>query len=159
MDDRWLRQVANLTAAAQVDAVTAKLSELNLGFHGKLTPTIDKNAVTGVDLVGDNVTDITPLAALTSLQALKCTGAGDKRLADLSPLRGLPLKSLECTDCDVADLSPLFGMPLEHLDCRRTRVAKVDIKGLPLVSLDVRGTPVSDLSPLKDLANLLRLAL
>jgi hypothetical protein len=133
-DDAWLMQVAALPAKDQVAAVKAELIRRNPTFDGKLTPTIDKNGVViALEFLTDNVTDISPVKALTGLRTLKCNGSvGKGQLADLTPLKGLQLTSLVCGDSKVADLTPL--------------------KDMKLTSLDFGGTQVSDLSPLKDMA-------
>jgi hypothetical protein len=53
-----------MPAEKQVKAVAKKLQELNPGFDGKVTPTIDFLDVTGLAFVTDNVTDISPVRAL-----------------------------------------------------------------------------------------------
>ncbi len=51
---------------------------------------------------------------------------------------------------DIADLSPLQGMPLTSLNFGWTGVSDLtSLKGLKLETLDFNSTPVSDLSPLK----------
>src|SRR5581483_5977865 len=62
--DRWAETVAALTPEQQVEAVAAKLKELNSGFDGKLTPIIDRHRVIGLTFLVDSVTDLTPLRAL-----------------------------------------------------------------------------------------------
>lgn len=42
---------------------------------------------------------------------------------DLSPVRGLPLRNLQCNVTPVSDLSPLKGMPLTVLGCGSTAVS------------------------------------
>ena len=100
-EDTWLKQVAAMPAERQVKAVAARLMELNKGFDGKVTPTIDDNGVvTELKLVTDHVTDISPLRALTRLQILDCHGTQQNwqaqgQLIDLTPLHGLPLTYLD----------------------------------------------------------------
>ena len=109
VDDAWVKQVAALPAEQQVDAVAAKLKELNPGFDGKVKPTIEGGGVVGLEFVTDNVTDISPLRALPELKSLNCRGSADVwngRLADLSPLKGMALTALECGRTRVSDLSP-----------------------------------------------------
>ena len=60
----------------------------------------------------DNVTDLSPLRALTGLQGLNCNAKNGGKLADLSPLRGLSLTGLTFGSTQVRDLTPLKGMPL-----------------------------------------------
>ena len=38
-------------------------------------------------------------------------------MSDLSPLKGMPLTTLNCGGTRVSDLSPLKGMPLKALGC------------------------------------------
>lgn len=48
------------------------------------------------------------------------TGSGHKRsrpVADLAPLKGMPLTFLIVAPSRVSDLSPLLGMPLKELSC------------------------------------------
>jgi Leucine-rich repeat (LRR) protein len=111
---KWMNDVGKLTAERQVEAVAKKLQELNPGFDGTVTPTIEKGVATKLEFVTDSVTDISPVRALAGLKALHVTGSGrgKGKLADLSSLRGMPLSSLELNDTQVSDLSPLSGMNL-----------------------------------------------
>ena len=150
--DAWLKQVAALPADKQVDAVAAKLKERNPGFDGKVTPTIENGMVTGLSFISDAVTDITPVRALSGLKALGCEASNyhKGRLADLSPLKGMPLGHLSCGNTPVSDLSPLKGMPLTDLNCAFTPVSDLSpLKGMKLTQLYCDHTKVSDLSPLK----------
>ncbi len=151
-------QPARKSAAApprdQVDAVARKLVELNPGFDGKVTPTIEGDQVTGLQFNSDKVTDISPVRALTKLQTLKCNGSLENgpqgKLADLSPLRGMSLWWLECYGTKVSDLSPLQGMPLTFLHLNWTQVSDLSpLKEMPLKGLYLDHTPVTDISPLK----------
>ena len=85
--------MAVLPAKEQVKAVADQLQERNLGFDGKVTPTIDKNGVvTELVLLTDKVTDIAPLRALPGLRSLHAKASDHVRLTgaltDLWPLRG-----------------------------------------------------------------------
>jgi Leucine-rich repeat (LRR) protein len=153
VDEAWVEQVAALPAAEQVQAVAAKLKELNPGFDGTVNSRIIENAVTELRFCTDNVTDISPVRALTKLRLLSCRGSagGRGRLSDLSPLKGMKLTCLNCGCNSVADLSPLEGMPLEELILWNTRVARLEAlqKNTTLIWLECNGTGVSDLSPLQ----------
>ena len=67
--------------------------------------------------------DITPLAALKHLKKLSFAGTQpqsevDKpRVEDLTPLKDMKLESLNMAWCKVKDLSLLKGMPLKVIDC------------------------------------------
>jgi serine/threonine protein kinase/Leucine-rich repeat (LRR) protein len=151
IDGAWLKHVATLPAEDQVRAVTAKLQALNPKYDGIMGSAMEAGAVTSLTLCTDNVTDISPLRALTSLAILKLEGSGPGkgRLADLSPLRGLKLAVLAIDLTAVSDLSPLKGMPLTTLNCQTTKVSDLSpLSGMKLTSLDLFSTPVRDLSPL-----------
>jgi hypothetical protein len=177
--EEWLRRVAVLREPAeQVKAVVARLQQLNPGFDGKVTHTEQDGIVTRLEFQTDQVTNLAPLRALTCLQSLNCTGSerGKGQLADLSPLRGLPLTELVCARNQVSDLSPLEGMKLYHLDvsfCPRARnlaplrgmpladltlyccpgvVDLTPLEGMKLSRLDLGGTDVADLKPLHGMA-------
>jgi hypothetical protein len=154
VDDAWLKAVAALPAKKQVEAVAVKLKELNPGFDGKVTPTIEHGEVVGLELLTDDVTDIRPLRALPASKSLACGGSAERkgRLSDLTPLKDMKLTSLYCYHTQVSDLSPLKDMKLTTLFCSWTRVADLSpLKGLPLAHLGIDYAPVTDLSVLKDM--------
>jgi len=178
--EEWVKQVSALPAEQQVEAVSKKLVELNPGFDGKLTngdgqgsPAIEGGVVTILNLVTDQVTDISPVRALPGLTQLYCSGSslgqgrlvslsplqglslavlhcGNSPMNDLSALRGLPLVELSLHGTSVSDLSPLRGMKLIQLNCANAR--QIDdlspLQGMPLNHLVLQATSVSDLSPL-----------
>jgi eukaryotic-like serine/threonine-protein kinase len=145
----WLKEVAALPPGQQAKAVAARLKERNPGFDGNVFCKIEDGVVTGLELHGKAVTDLSPLRALPGLRWFNCGGT---RVADLSPLKDTPLTELYCRDTRVSDLSPLRGMRLKHLDCGGTAVADLSpLKDTPLTTLFCSDTQVSDLSPLKNL--------
>lgn len=158
----WAKEVAALPAEQQVEAVRKKLMELNPGFDGKVTPTIDGGMVTGFMLLTDNVTDISPVRAFSGIKSLSCGGTGgggvgialengvfSGKLSDLSPLKGMSLTSLTILGTQVSDLTPLKGMPLTMLRTDWTQVSDLSpLRGMPLRSLHIAGLQVSDLSQL-----------
>ncbi len=171
---RWLEEVAALPAAGQVGAVAARLKELNIKFDGKLRHKIEGGVVTCLGFPTDEVTDISPVGALTGLRSLDFSVTlGKGRLSDLTPLAGMPLSELNCsgtavsdlsplkgmrltalycTGTAVSDLSPLAGMRLAALYCARTRVSDLSpLRGMRLTGLDCSGTAVTDLSPLEEM--------
>lgn len=153
--ERWERSVAQLPAEQQVEALVQRLKELNPAFDGTVTPVIVNGVVKQLSFLTDNVTDISPVRVLQKLDALDCRGTPERggKLANLSPLRGLPLSVLHIEDNPVSDLSPLRGMPLRELGVFRTRVEDLTpLRGMSLKSLGVGGTAVADLSPLRGMA-------
>jgi hypothetical protein len=151
----WGRAVAALPAAKQVEAVAARLKKLNPGFDGKVVPTIENGAVTGLAFETEHVRDISPVRACTKLKSIDCCGGRRDYhirglLVDLSPLRGLPLTNVSIITSSVRDLAPLRGMALTYLNIERTRVSDLaPLKGMPLRGLNLYGTPAADLTPLK----------
>jgi serine/threonine protein kinase len=150
--ERWEPLVAAMPADKQLQAVVRRLQELNPGFNGELTHTVENGKVTELRLHTDHVTDLSPLRVLRSLRVLRLPGSpvSKGKLSDLGPLRGLSLNRLEFDHTQVADLEPLRGMPLVLLNCGWTRVADLSpLKGMKLHTLTAQATRVSDLTPLQ----------
>ena len=151
----WVMEVAGLSAAKQVEAVTAKLMELNRGYDGIKTYRVENGVVTEFGFSSMNVVDLSPVRALTGLKKLSCQGlAWNQRgkIPDLAPLQGMALTSLRCANNKITDLSPLKGMDLVELHCANNGLGDLSpLRGMKLTSLEVTGNPVSDLSHLKDL--------
>jgi serine/threonine protein kinase len=173
IDPDWLQKVARLPANDQVAAVTARLKELNPGFEGPVTPTIEEGVVVGLFVPTPKITNVAPVRALPGLRELKCYAPsgplgqlsdltplaglplkvlwvrGNDKLSNLKPLEGMPLVELNCQGTIVADLTPLHKCPLESLHIAGTRVRSLDaLKGLPLKKLYCHDSVISDLSPL-----------
>ena len=141
---------ADASGEEQLKQIMAKLKQLNPKFDGQETHLISSGQVIELQLSSSGVTDISPLGELTSLKQLVCKGyPHTKTLANLSPLRSLPLTELDCCNSQVSDLTPLSGMPLETLRCTGTRVGDLSpLKNVPLKWLDISQNAISDLSPL-----------
>jgi serine/threonine protein kinase/Leucine-rich repeat (LRR) protein len=148
----WERVVAGLSAAEQVKAFAARMKELNPNFDGAVVPTIENGVVRELAFNTDDVTDLSPVRGLSRLRALKCSGFGDRNspLTDLSPLSGLPLRTLILAKGELFDLSPLRGMPLTEFSCYGTRVTDLSpLQGMKLRVLNCDSLHVSDFTPLK----------
>lgn len=140
VDQKWIDATRLLPAPEQLERVRAKLVELNPGFNGKLNEFREGDSITRLAISTDCVDNIAPLAALTSLYHLSFDGGpGQGKLADLTPLKGLPLKTFFCTHNRVANLGPLQDMPL--------RIVRI------------HSCPVADLRPLAGKSQLEHLAL
>jgi len=150
--DPFLKEVAALPPEQQVVRVMAKLKELNPNFDGKETHKIENGAVTELALSTIGVADITPLKALPQLKRLTLASASASQkgsLADLSPLKGLPLTWLYCQNNPIGDLSPLRDMPLTVLSLGLTQVTELSpLAGVKLAVLSINDTAVTELSPL-----------
>src|SRR6516165_1255277 len=149
------------SADQQIEAVRQQLRALNPGFDGQVRFNVVDGVVTDCAFSSAEVTDLSPLRDLRGLRKLECPGVSFKepsRLADLRPLRGLPLTRLAVHCTEVADLSPLEGMPLKELECWKSSVKDLSpLRGAPLTSLDIAWTPIEDLTPLLTDTDLTRL--
>jgi hypothetical protein len=144
----------NVAAQRQVEAVARRLRKLNPRMNSRVEPTsIGDGVVLGLGFNTDQASDLSPLRWLPWLESLSCSGSPGRQgmVNDLSPLRGLPLKALNCANTNVADLSPLKGMNLKHLNCENTLVSDLaPLRGMALESLSVAQCGrVTDLSPLR----------
>lgn len=175
LDPAWVKRVQTLPPEEQVKEVAAELKRRNPKFDGKVGQHIEQGAVVRFTVNADNLTDLSPVRALTRLSVLSCSGTATAKgiLADLSPLRGMSLTELHCAHTPVRDLSPLRGMKLVAMDFQRSAVEDLSplvgmplerlafqyvpvrdlshLKGMPLQMLDCSKTRVTDLSPLKGL--------
>src|SRR5262249_49953046 len=107
----WSDVKAALPADELVEDVLRELQARNPRYNGKLTPMIARDAVIGLNF------DINPTVS---------------DLTDLTPLKGMPLKSLGIMHTGVTDLTPLKGMPLEQLMAWGWRGSDLTpLKGMP----------------------------
>lgn len=76
-------------------------------------------------------------------------------LADLTPLKGLPISALDLHKTAVTDLSPLRGLPLRSLVLCRSKVSDLGpLEGMHLRALKSSHTAINDLSPLRGMTSL-----
>jgi hypothetical protein len=137
-----------LPATARVEEVRRELKERNPRYDGKLTPTIENDAVIGLNFDNDQtVSDLSPLRGMP----LKTLDIKDTRVTDLTPLTGMPLETLMAWRWRGSDLTPLKGMPLKWLNCGGggQKFDLTPLAGLPLDFLCINQTQVSDLGPLE----------
>jgi serine/threonine protein kinase len=150
--ESWERSVSRLPAEEQVEAVARRLQVLNPGFDGKVEPGIVDGRVKSLKVRTDHLRNITPLRALPALISLDLVGTYPMRgkLADLTPLRGLPLERLNLCSSGVVSLEPLRGMKLTILHCGETGIADLSpLKGMKLTFFSAQRTRISDLEPLR----------
>lgn len=112
-------------------------------------------SVQEIDLTGQDVTDLGPLSAMTTLRSLRLTS--NAGVTDLSALDGLPLANLGLSATAVTDLEPLARTTtLQWVGLGDTGVS--DLRPLAasagLIELNVSHASVSDLSPLAGAASL-----
>lgn len=146
-------QIATLKGHQQVDALRAALMNRNPDFDGKLIATIERDIVVALELNAEGVTDIAPLSAFKGLKVLTCPSAAGRpksKLADITPLRGLPLTTLHLSSTSVTDIRPLQDMPLTHLYIDNTPVEDLrPLKGMKLQELNCSYTAVATVAPLR----------
>jgi serine/threonine protein kinase/Leucine-rich repeat (LRR) protein len=95
--------------------------------------------------------DVYDLSALEGLPIAYLSLAHTKAL-DITPLKRMPLISLDLTDTPVRNLEPLAGLPLTVLRLANTRVVDLSsLATLPLEELDLTDTAVADLNALERL--------
>lgn len=74
-------------------------------------------------------------------------------IADLSVLKGLPVRSLTLDECEIKDLSPLRDMKITKLNLQSPTLNNLrSLKGAPLTDLVLSSPKIEDLSPLKGMA-------
>ncbi|MBD3242719.1 MAG: protein kinase, partial [Chitinivibrionales bacterium] len=101
--------------------------------------------VYGVSLDETGVRDISPLRGLP----IRSLALRSNDVSDLSPLRGMPLRLLLISDNPVSDLSPLQGMKLTTLDADNCDITDIGpLAGMPLQSLTLGNNRIRDIGPL-----------
>ncbi len=153
--DEYMAEVAGLPPDWQVERVALELEKINPGYDKQEQHEIENGKVVMLALDSPTITRLGPVRALTSLQSFRF-GSGEDfkgpryRLADLSPLRGLPLTSVVCQRTSVTDLTPLRGLALTSLKLAGSPVNSLQVlRGSELLELDCRKTAITDLSPLR----------
>ena len=150
----WFERVSKLPPEEQVKEVSLELKRRNPEWDEKLKHRIIDGQVHNFDFDSSNVEDIVPLAVLTRLVGLHCPASNGKgRITDLSPLAGLKyLISFNVMNCtELADLSPLREVPVHYLTLAGTAVSDLSpLAGKPMSSLVLWNCKrLSDLSPIK----------
>ena len=106
-------------------------------------------------LYNTRVTDLRPLSDMP-LNVLFINSP----VADLGPLRGMPLTNVAVVSSAVVDIRPLAGMKLNKLWIASDRLVSIaSLKGQPIVNLELGCPSISDLSPLLECRQLKRLTI
>ncbi|MCX6906476.1 MAG: SUMF1/EgtB/PvdO family nonheme iron enzyme, partial [Verrucomicrobia bacterium] len=167
-------EVAALPREEQVKRVAAKLKELNPQFDGQIkTSLLGDPGWAGIAFSARGIRDISPVRALAWLKEFICSAeknsrsefsdlsplrglqlrkvdCGWTRVADLSPLRGMPLRTVTLHNCPVSDFTPLEGCPIEQLQIPATGLRELtQLRTFRLKNLNINQNPISDLSPLR----------
>ena len=124
----------------------AALKAVNPEYAGKGDFRTRDGKVVKVMLYGPKISDITPLKDLP----LRTLNLPSTMVTDISVLKGMPLKFLYLKGSSVTDLSALKGMPLVSLGLQDTKVSDITpLRGLRLAGLYLDGTAVADIRPLQ----------
>ena len=117
-DSLWVKSLRSLTGPADLRHLVIN----NCRQVSDLSPLTALTALTFLRCQGTKVSDLGPLSTLTALESLYCQ---DTPVSDLRPLSTLTaLESLYCQDTHVSDLRPLRALhSLRILNCSDTRVA------------------------------------
>ena len=134
--------------------------------------------ITEANVSGDeNITNLEPLAELSELRTLDCSGT---KVSDINPIRNLnKIKELNISNTNITDISNLkyanvvqnfkadntkiddisvvnFFKDLNNLSISNTDVENITplLRCINLTNLDISGSKVSDLSPLSNLLKL-----
>lgn len=103
--------------------------------------------VYGLSLERAGISDITPLEGLP----LRSLAVRHNKISDISALRGMPLELLLISSNPVADLSPLEGMDLRVLETSSCEIEDLGpLAGMPLEAAYFADNRVRDLGPLAD---------
>lgn len=167
----------NAEAWKLAKSVHIQLQTLNPGYDAQLHAVVRDKKVLSWDINSTVLDDISPLADLPDLETVRLWSSRqvDRKLKDLSPLRGKKLKHLTLHHLkDLTDFSPLEGMPLETLILYRSSLPDLKwlstlklteltaggrstafdlsvLKDMPLKTLNISDAPFNDLSPLSGL--------
>jgi serine/threonine protein kinase len=157
-NDEWCQYVGKLPPEHQLGAVLNKLRELNPGYNGQASVQIVDGELRSLTLMTDHISDIRPLRACTHLIKLECNGSARDRgqLSDLTPLQGMALEELNCWwNRDLRDMSPVRGMPLKSTQFGETPIEDLSpFAGMPLERLCINGCPVRNLDIVHQLPQL-----
>ena len=115
---------------------------------GKGAVRVDRDGLLVVDLYGLAIDTLKPLQGLR-IEALQLSRTN---ITSLEPLRGMQLVQINLGYCrKVADLSPLRGMPLRYIYLYATKVNDLSpLRGTPLEEITCSGLDIVDFSPLRD---------
>ncbi|SDE98237.1 Leucine Rich repeat-containing protein [Blastococcus aurantiacus] len=167
VSDRDLSAITDLSCTPETSALgpvrslegiqrLPNLVELDLSGNGltDIAPLASLPQLGILDLSRNRISDISPLAALARLGTLTLT---DNQVADIGPLAALPLHDLGLSQNPVSDLSPLAGTTtLNALGVAAAQVT--DISALAgkdaLRALDLSGNSITDVFPLAGLPTL-----
>jgi serine/threonine protein kinase len=147
------KSLTNLPLAKQMEAIRARLQELNPGFNpAALTFGIENGLVINVTIERTPVRNLSPLRSLPALRALALIHVPTE--VDLATIKDVPLQWLDLNSTRIGDLSALAGMPLISLECNSVRDGNLKpLSGMKtLTRLLLSGKEFHSLAPLTGLS-------
>ncbi len=150
--ETWCRQRKSVPAATRytIDILLEKAGTKDCQKADRQLKTL-----TNLDLSGNKISDVNPLAGLTNLTSVDLTM---NKISDIKPLAGLTnLTSLSLNGNKISDVKPLAGLiNLTTLDLNENKIS--DVKSLAglinLTTLLLMGNQISDVKPLAGLTGL-----
>jgi serine/threonine-protein kinase len=145
-------------AESPIEALVRQIKEANPSLDGPIVPELQDGEPVGITFSAIGVTDLRPLASLKKLRQLDVSGYWDEseqqehrsQLADIGPLRGLPLEVLRLHHTQVSNIEALRGMPLRSLSLSSTPLRDASpLRGMKLTDVDLSWTGITDLSVLR----------
>lgn len=177
LDPAWLKKVQAMKPDDQLQAVAEEMKARNPEFPGFVDEHEisrgEAGRIEAIRIRSEFVEDLSPLVAFPELKSLIAYASNftegrirdlsplaplklttlklnnNHAIADLRPLRGMPLVDLQIRSKALVDLSPLEGMKLTRLVCsdfQGTDIAALE--GMPLKTLTVTGPKVVDMKAL-----------
>jgi Leucine-rich repeat (LRR) protein/tetratricopeptide (TPR) repeat protein/tRNA A-37 threonylcarbamoyl transferase component Bud32 len=126
-------------------------------WQAKIDAWLGKNAprvgsATGGFTLNLSSLSLTDLSPLRGMPLISVNVDKNPHLKDLSPLADCPLENFSAEGAsELTDLSPLQGKKIKSVDLRSTNVSDLrPLAGMPLESVSLNGAAVSDLTPLRE---------
>ncbi len=151
--DKFLAELQHVNPELRLDGIKIKITD---------------DGLWKIDLNDKPVSNLSPLTSLPiSFLNISRSGAHDinalkgggkltelyldwTNVTDISPLKGMPLKTLSLNGLRISDYSVLKDLPLENLNLADSNATDISfLKGKQLKILSLKRTNVNDLSPLK----------
>lgn len=138
---------------------------INDTINADLTPIYEAlkelSKITEIDIAdNESITELNPLAELSDLRYLDCSGT---KVSDINPIRNLNgIKELNISDTEITDISNLkYANVVRNFKADNNKISDVSIVEYfkDLNELSISGTDVSDISSLSSCENITKLNL
>jgi serine/threonine protein kinase/Leucine-rich repeat (LRR) protein len=138
-----------LSGKQMLQKFIARMKEANPGFSGAVQPVFEGDKLAELAFTTEAVTDLSPVRDVLGLARLRATAGATGLVTKLSPLSGLPLKTLVASGNSIKDVTALQTTALTELALDNNPVSDLrGLEGLRLTTLTLTFSPVTDLAPL-----------